>query len=111
MNFKQVNGISFHGLFHNEVVQILRELSGEVRIVCARKVTGSSPLRGTIVNNVDTGKTVQAFASRVSKYVRYEKTPFLTSKYFFPSFQPRQPKFPKNRYLVKNIFYGSGFPA
>ena len=62
----QVNGKSFQGLFHDEVVRILREVSGDVCIVCSRKSTGPSPLRGTIVDNVDTGKSVLAFASRVS---------------------------------------------
>ena len=62
----QVNGRSFKGLFHEEVVRILREVSDDVCIVCARKSNGPSPLRGTIVDNVDTGRSRQAFASRVS---------------------------------------------
>ena len=53
------------GLFHEEVVRSLKELPDNVCLVCARKVTGPSPLRGTIVDNVDTGKSEQAFASRV----------------------------------------------
>ena len=40
----------------------------EVCLVCARKVTGPSPLRGTIVDNVDPGRSEQAFASRVRNY-------------------------------------------
>ena len=61
-----MNGKSLKGLFHEDVVRSLRELPEEVCIVCARKASGPSPLRGTIVDNVDTGKSQQAFASRVS---------------------------------------------
>ena len=57
------------GLFHEEVVRSLKELPVNVCLVCARKVTGPSPLRGTIVDNVDTGRSEQAFASRVSNYI------------------------------------------
>ena len=44
----------------------------DVCIVCARKVTGPSPLRGTIVDNVDPGRSEQAFASRVSTLQKFE---------------------------------------
>ena len=64
----QVNGTCLKGLFHEEVVKSLKELPVEVCLVCARKVTGPSPLRGTIVDNVDPGRSEQAFASRVRKY-------------------------------------------
>ena len=63
----QVNGKCLKGLFHEEVVRTLKELPVNVCLVCARKVTGPSPLRGTIVDNVDPGRSEQAFASRVSK--------------------------------------------
>ena len=61
----QVNGKCLKGLFHEEVVRSLKELPVNVCLVCVRKVTGPSPLRGTIVDNVDTGRSEQAFASRV----------------------------------------------
>ena len=64
-----MNGKCLKGLFHEEVVRSLKELPDNVCLVCARKVTGPSPLRGTIVDNVDTGKSEQAFASRVRNYV------------------------------------------
>ncbi len=61
-----MNGKSLKGLFHEDVVRSLRELPEEVCIVCARKATGPSPLRGTIVDNVDPGRSKLAFASRVT---------------------------------------------
>ncbi len=61
----QVNGKSLKGLFHEEVVRSLKELPVEVTLVCARKITGPSPLRGTIVDNMDPGRSESAFASRV----------------------------------------------
>ena len=66
IHFVKANGLDLKGNFHDNVVRILRELPNEVCLVCARKPTGPSPLRGTIVNNVDTGKSEKAFASRVS---------------------------------------------
>ena len=70
LNFSfQVNGKCLKGLFHEEVVRTLKELPVEVCLVCARKVTGPSPLRGTIVDNVDPGRSEQAFASRVRNYL------------------------------------------
>ena len=66
--FFKVNGRNLAGLFHHDVVKCLKELPLDVCIVCARRTSGPSPLRGTIVNNVDPGKSKQAFASRVSFY-------------------------------------------
>ena len=37
-----------------------------VTLVCSRRVSGPSPLHGTIVNNVDVDKNKQAFNTRVS---------------------------------------------
>ena len=51
------------------MVRTLKELPVDVCIVCARKVTGPSPLRGTIVDNVDPGRSEQAFASRVRLHI------------------------------------------
>ena len=74
----QVNDKRLKDLFHEEVVSNLRQLPApSVSLVCARRKGGDggdddeqvfspSPIRGTIVNNVDTGKSRQAFASRVS---------------------------------------------
>lgn len=62
-----MNGKCLKGLFHDEVVRSLKHLPARVQLVCARKATGPSPLRGTIVDNVDTGRSEQAFASRVRK--------------------------------------------
>ena len=64
----QVNDRSLAGLFHHDVVKCLKELPLDVCIVCARRISGPSPLRGTIVNNVDPGKSEQAFASRVGDF-------------------------------------------
>lgn len=64
----QVNVKTLKGLFHQEVVSSLKNLPAKVTLVCARKANGNSPIRGTIVDNVDTGKSEQAFASRVSFY-------------------------------------------
>ena len=69
-----MNGKCLKGLFHEEVVRSLKELPVEVCLVCARKVTGPSPLRGTIVDNVDTGRSEQAFASRVRNFLKCIKT-------------------------------------
>ena len=77
--FFKVNGRNLAGLFHHDVVKCLKELPLDVCIVCARRTSGPSPLRGTIVNNVDPGKSKQAFASRVSFYyliVIVKKTAF-----------------------------------
>ena len=61
----EVNGKSLKGLFHEDVVKTLKQLPIQVSIVCGRrKSLGPSPLRGTIVNNVDTGQSKTAFASR-----------------------------------------------
>ena len=38
-----------------------------VTLVCSRRVSGPSPLHGTIVNNVDIDRNKQAFNTRVSK--------------------------------------------
>lgn len=65
----QVNDKCLKGLFHEEVVKSLKELPVNVCLVCARKVTGPSPLRGTIVDNVDPGHSEQAFASRVRPFI------------------------------------------
>ena len=65
-SFFKVNSRNLAGLFHHDVVKCLKELPLDVCIVCARRTSGPSPLRGTIVNNVDPGKSKQAFASRVS---------------------------------------------
>ena len=60
------------GLFHEEIVASLRNLPLEVCLVCARRVTPKTStedmaLRGTIVDNMDVGRTEKAFASRVSE--------------------------------------------
>ena len=65
----KVNGQSLAGLFHHDVVKCLKELPLDVCIVCGRRISGPSPLRGTIVNNVDPGRSEQAFASRVSSII------------------------------------------
>lgn len=62
----EANNQNLKGSFHDKVVRILKELPMEVCLVCARKATGPSPVRGTIVDNVDTGRSEQAFSSRVS---------------------------------------------
>ena len=38
-----------------------------VVLVCSRRVSGPSPLHGTIVNNVDTDSSKQAFNTRVGR--------------------------------------------
>ena len=40
-----------------------------VVLVCSRRVCGPSPLHGTIVNNVQTDSSKQAFNTRVSKLI------------------------------------------
>nr|XP_040570230.1 multiple PDZ domain protein-like isoform X3 [Lepeophtheirus salmonis] len=61
----EVNGKSLKGLFHEEVVKTLKELPLNVCLICARKIfNGPSPIRGTIVGNVDTGRSKKAFQSR-----------------------------------------------
>jgi hypothetical protein len=43
------------------------EVGESALLVCGRRVSGGcTPLRGTIVNNVDTARSKQAFRSRVS---------------------------------------------
>ena len=49
----------------------LKNLPTVVQLICARKSTGPSPLRGTIVDNVDTGRSEKAFNSRVSTEISY----------------------------------------
>ena len=68
----QVNNKFLKGLFHEEIVASLRNLPLEVCLVCARRVTPKTStedmsLRGTIVDNMDVGRTEKAFASRVSE--------------------------------------------
>jgi hypothetical protein len=65
----QVNSKCLKGLFHEEIVSSLKNLPVEVCLVCARKSesSGGSPIRGTIVDNVNMGKSEKAFASRVSE--------------------------------------------
>ena len=76
----QVNGITLKGLYHEEVVNVLKEVSPDmigplknsfqlgsnVVLVCSRRMCGPSPLHGTIVNNVETARSKQAFNTRVS---------------------------------------------
>ena len=76
----QVNGITLKGLYHEEVVNVLKEVSpvligplkdsfqlgSNVVLVCSRRMCGPSPLHGTIVNNVETARSKQAFNTRVS---------------------------------------------
>ena len=62
----QVNGIDLTGMFHQEVVSALKTVGLVVILVCSRRVSGPSPLHGTIVNNVDTDCSKQAFNTRVS---------------------------------------------
>ena len=52
-------------MFHQEVVSTLKEVGLRVVLVCSRRVSGPSPLHGTIVNNVDTDSSKQAFNTRV----------------------------------------------
>ena len=78
----QANGLDLKGNFHDNVVRILKELPIDVCLVCARKSTGNpSPLRGTIVDNVDTGKSEKAFASRVSTVPVYRIPGFFLSTF------------------------------
>ena len=68
----QVNNKFLKGLFHEEIVASLKNLPLEVCLVCARRVTPKTStedmaLRGTIVDNMDVGRTEKAFASRVSE--------------------------------------------
>ena len=62
----EVNGIDLTGMFHQEVVSTLKSVGLAVVLVCSRRVTGPSPLHGTIVNNVETDSSKQAFNTRVS---------------------------------------------
>ena len=62
----EVNGIDLTGMFHQEVVSTLKTVGLVVILVCSRRVSGPSPLHGTIVNNVDTDCSKQAFNTRVS---------------------------------------------
>lgn len=61
----QVNGKCLKGLFHEEVVASLKNLPVKVTLVCGRKCNGPSPIRGTIVDNVDPSHSEKAFESRV----------------------------------------------
>jgi hypothetical protein len=46
---------------------VFLEVGESALLVCGRRVSGGcTPLRGTIVNNVDTARSKQAFRSRVS---------------------------------------------
>ena len=62
----EVNGIDLTGMFHQEVVSTLKTVGVAVVLVCSRRVSGPSPLHGTIVNNVETDCSKQAFNTRVS---------------------------------------------
>ena len=62
----EVNGIDLTGMFHQEVVSTLKTVGLAVVLVCSRRVSGPSPLHGTIVNNVETDCSKQAFNTRVS---------------------------------------------
>ena len=62
----EVNGIDLTGMFHQEVVSTLKTVGLVVILVCSRRVSGPSPLHGTIVNNVETDCSKQAFNTRVS---------------------------------------------
>ena len=64
----EVNGIDLTGMFHQEVVSTLKTVGLVVILVCSRRVSGPSPLHGTIVNNVDTDCSKQAFNTRVSQW-------------------------------------------
>jgi len=75
----QVNDIRLEGLFHEDVVAALirsADTTGgsslkppPTLLACCRRVatptSGPNPVRGTIVNNVEMGKSKEAFASRV----------------------------------------------
>ena len=61
----QVNGINLTIMFHQEVVKTLQEVGVSVILVCSRRICGPSPLHGTIVNNVETDCSKQAFNTRV----------------------------------------------
>ena len=67
-----MNNKLLKGLFHEEIVASLRNLPLDVCLVCARRITPKTStediaLRGTIVDNMDVGRTEKAFASRVSE--------------------------------------------
>ena len=66
----QVNGINLTIMFHQEVVKTLQEVGVSVILVCSRRICGPSPLHGTIVNNVETDCSKQAFNTRVSLTLR-----------------------------------------
>ncbi len=66
----EVNGKCLKDLFHHEVVSTLKgvQATTTTTLVCCRKLHTSgqpSPVRGTIVNNVDVGSSRKAFDSRV----------------------------------------------
>jgi len=75
----QVNAVRLEGLFHEDVVAALIQsadagtgaglMPPPTLLACCRRESSTStgPVRGTIVNNVDVGKSKEAFASRVSK--------------------------------------------
>ena len=62
-------------MFHQEVVKTLQEVGISVILVCSRRICGPSPLHGTIVNNVETDCSKQAFNTRVRQC-------FATNTYF-----------------------------
>ena len=45
----------------------MQEVGVGVILVCSRRICGPSPLHGTIVNNVETDCSKQAFNTRVSE--------------------------------------------
>ncbi len=68
----EVNGQRLKGLFHDQVVSVLRKVHATTAttLVCGRRLPRSgepSPIRGTIVNNMEVGHSRKAFDSRVSK--------------------------------------------
>ena len=52
-------------MFHQDVVKTLQDVGTDVVLVCSRRICGPSPLHGTIVNNVETDRSKQAFNTRV----------------------------------------------
>ena len=60
-----MNGINLTEMFHQDVVKTLQDVGIDVVLVCSRRICGPSPLHGTIVNNVETDRSKQAFNTRV----------------------------------------------
>ena len=81
----QVNGINLTIMFHQEVVKTLQEVGVSVILVCSRRICGPSPLHGTIVNNVETDCSKQAFNTRVRNN-KGMGTDFLLWKNYTPIF-------------------------